>query len=162
MANIPERLLRNGRAENQIFDTHERLFFRFRFNSENDSLVGKRISPSAIWFPDLSTNRELCSEQEDVLLPNFLDWGIASFEVGALPAPITPLPDGKLHELRPHHDPEENNYSHTEVRCFKGGIYKKTHANLNDHAKKIFRTKLSEVMTILKSAATSSSAVANH
>ena len=78
---IPERLKRNNRPAVQEFDPHESLFQRFDKLIENSD----HLYPAQVRFPDFSVNRERFSEPEDVLLPNFFDWGIAAFNYEDIP-----------------------------------------------------------------------------
>lgn len=113
MAEIPERLRRRGRAAVQEFSSDERLFRRVTPHHPLDS--EGFVLPPGVPLPDLSVNREKYSEPEDVLIGHPDAVGIAAAVVGDIPAEI----DG--YEFLPVHDPQEDNYSHTEIRTFRDG-----------------------------------------
>lgn len=111
MAEIPERLKRRGREADQEFSLGERLFRRVTPRHPLDS--EGFVLPPGVPLPDLSVNREKYSEPEDVLIGYPDAIGVAAAVVGDIPAEI------EGYEFRAVHDPEEDNYSHTEIRTFR-------------------------------------------
>lgn len=144
---IPYRLLRGNRPLDPDFDEREVLFHRF--NKLID--VDEHIYPSSIRFPDFSVNRSKYSEPYDILIPKYFDWGIFSFQVKDIPDPIS-IPGDKLtlYQFNAEHVPLEENYSHSEVRTSKDGVYVKDMKIKNKIIKKTFRFKLSDKATIIK------------
>ena len=146
---IPERLKQNNRPAVQEFDPQEHLFQRF------DKLIdeGGHLYPAQVRFPDFSVNRELFSKPEDVLLPIYLDWGIVSFKVEDIPdKKITGERTSKetIYSFIIVHVPEQDNYSHSEVRAEKNGIYNKKLRIESKEVKRYFRYKLSEKLKTLR------------
>ncbi|MEI6233851.1 MAG: hypothetical protein WCT04_12405 [Planctomycetota bacterium] len=150
MASIPERLRTGSRPIDNQFDEAELLYVRCL----SDHVDGGRFLPAGIKFPDWSTNRAKYSEPLDVLLPEFEHWGIAGFNVGAIPAQLK-IGDSKVYAFAPIHDPTPENYSHTEVRTFKDGVYD-NNLKVPTLIKKEFRTRLAAMTTIIKTPALSS------
>src|SRR4029077_13323918 len=99
-----------------VFSPDERLF---RAVPRKDLTADGRLLPPAIEFPDFSVNRERYSLPEDVLLVR-PSWGIVAFAVRDVPAELADL-EGKRYEFRVEHVPEEENYSHSEVRTYREG-----------------------------------------
>lgn len=116
--NIPERLLRQGRIVDRQFDSSERLYHRCQLRH----IDSERLLPEAIRFPNFSVNRSKYSEPEDVLLPNYQDWGIAAFEVIDIPESQS-TDTNTEYSWRVEHDPLDENYAHSEVRTFKNSVY---------------------------------------
>lgn len=142
--NRPERMYRAGRPVDMNFDDNENLYNRFK----KEFLAEGRFLPAGIKFPDWSVNREKYSEPEDVLIPDYLEWGIAQFKVSDVPAKLASSGDIK-YDFKVEHDPEEDNYSHSEVRSYKNGIHTRK-IEVNKNVKKIFRQILSEKIVINK------------
>lgn len=115
MADTPERLLRRGRPVDPEFAPSERLF---RAIARRDFTENGGLLPTAFEFPDFSVNREKYSEPADVLLSRPTH-GVAAFEVQDLPGELQ-NPDG-AYQFKVEHAPEEDNYSHSEVRTYKDG-----------------------------------------
>lgn len=113
VAEIPERLKRLGRPADQEFTPQERLFRRVTRYQLIDS--DGYVLPPGVPLPDLSVNREKYSQPEDVLIGHPDAVAIAAAVVSDIPTAISG------HEFRPVHDPEEENYSHTEVRALRDG-----------------------------------------
>src|SRR5579864_4104967 len=141
----PERMYRNGRAEDQIFAPAERLFRRYQgehYSNGQFSNLGLRFdNPS-------STNREKYSQAADVLFSDrneFSGWGVLSFQVQALPAQFPS--DGPVCTFSPKHAPLDDNYSHSEVWCDTlppAG----QHTEPSKRIRKLFRAFLSQRVTI--------------
>lgn len=145
---IPNRLRRNGRPVVQDFDLKERLFRRF----ESTHLVDGEIYPASIPVLDLSVNRELFSRPEDILRPNYLDWGVYAFMVEDIPSPIVTNENTKnetIYTFRIEHAPDPDNYSHSEVRTYKNE--RRARKKISSKAVKMkFRFKLREKIRILQ------------
>ena len=148
-SHIPDRLVTNSRGAVQDFSQQEeRLFIRFN----ELKAVGGNLYPASIGFPNFSTNRERFSEPEDVLLanyPNYLNWGIAAFRIEDIPGDIS-TSEETTYSFVPLHDPEPYNYSHTEMRTEKNGIYQEGVKIKSSKVKREFRYKLSEKINIIK------------
>jgi hypothetical protein len=107
-----------------------------------------QIKPANIHFPDQSVNRERFSRPKDVLLPDGSErsksWilcGVASFRVADLPGDMQ-SPGGVSFRFTVEHDPNEDNYSHSELRVYKNGQRERDKRRINDTIKKAYRTKL--------------------
>src|SRR5262249_52309269 len=135
---LPERIYRNGRPADPDFASEEHLCRRCRI----DQIDGDHLARDAIGFPDWSVNRARYSEPGDALLPDWPDWGVASFTVGSVPPRIS-SPGGPIFEFRVEHVPEENNYAHSEVRSYKGGQHSRE-LDVPKTVKAEFRQRLSE------------------
>lgn len=146
---IPDRLIQRDRLIDDQFEGDELLYHRFPKLLD----VGDQIYPSTIRFPNFSVNRSKYSESFDVLIPEYFDWGIYSFQVQDIPDPYSTT-GGKdnetLYEFYAEHVPLKDNYSHSEVRVSKDGIYDEEMKIKNKILKKTFRFKLSDKATILK------------
>jgi hypothetical protein len=123
-AKYPEELLWNGRVPDQNFDPDELLYFRTpEFNESG------HVDAVHIRFPDTSVNRGKYSSPQSVLLasiPRFLKHKVAEFKVRDIPA-NTRSGDGRVFDISIVHDPvkppaEEENYAHSEIRCFDRGV----------------------------------------
>ncbi|MFZ0052557.1 MAG: hypothetical protein WAK96_12350 [Desulfobaccales bacterium] len=93
----------------------EGLYIRFQSVERNE------VPISEIKFPDQSLNRARYSEAHWVLIPIFHNWGYGIIKVRDVPREIS-LPSGKTNTCRIEHAPEEENYSHCEVRAYKNGM----------------------------------------
>jgi hypothetical protein len=137
-------MYRSGRPVDMNFDDNENLYNRFR----KEYLAEGKFLPTGIKFPDWSVNREKYSEPEDVLIPDFHEWGIAQFKVGDVPDTL-PSPGDIKFDFKVEHDPVEDNYSHSEVRSYKNGQHTRK-IEVNRTVKKTFRQILSEKIVIVK------------
>lgn len=142
--NLPERLFRRGRLPDPDFQATEQLFHRCK----QADIIDNRLIPAAISFRNWSVNRSKYSEPRDVLLPSWLEWGIAVFTVADVPAPFMAEGTGIAWSFRMEHVPEEENYSHSEIRSYKDGVYQPK-PGPNELTKKWFRQKLSDRIAIL-------------
>ncbi len=114
---LPEEMYRNNRPEDPDFDAEEVLYFRFA------NLIDGEISLPSIKFPNQSVNRSKYSEPEWVLYSNYpsvVHWGIASFRVREIPERLESN-GGIKWEFIPKHVPEEENYSHSEIKPLRNG-----------------------------------------
>lgn len=103
-----------------------------------------QITINHIRFPNFSVNRGNYSEPEDVLKPDWPQWGIASFLVRDVPQQLSKDASCKF---KVEHLPEAGNYAHSEVRVYKNGVfgYESTKA-----ARLEFRSILRNRMVILR------------
>lgn len=143
---IPEGMFRHGRPLDPEFDSAERLFYRF----EGEYALGASLRGLQVRSPDFSVNREKHGGLAAyVLIPNWLDLGIAAFTVSSIPGPATS--EGEVtFSWRVEHVPEENNYHHSEIHTFKSGVKCTRSAQVSDTIKKGFRQALAEKMEVIK------------
>jgi len=155
MISIPARFRVNGRPTIKDFELDESLYFRFsseHFPDEN------RLPVAAIRFPDFSVNAGSLSQPTDVLIPHWVDFGIAVFTVSVIPSPIKSddKHDEREFSFKACHDPIDEahpaypsqlfeNYAHTEIRTFLEGNRKDPPKSV----KKKFRLKLSDATGIV-------------
>lgn len=111
----PERMLRNGRPEDQVFEQDELLYRRYVQEHWHDNfLVQAHFN-----FPETSVNREKYSQPEDALFSanrHFDGWGVLEFAVRSIPAQLED-DQGVRYACFPRHVPLEENYSHSEIWC---------------------------------------------
>jgi hypothetical protein len=101
------------------FEPNEALYRRMQPNSYP---ITPATMQKLIVFPDCSVNRSKYSQPEDVLKPEYFHWGILEFFVQDVP---NKLQDGEsISNFEVVHCPLEDNYAHSEIRSFKGGILK--------------------------------------
>jgi len=151
MADLPERLLRNGRPVDPVFDLAEQLYHRCTAGStlEDPQQPGLfRLKPSSLRCPDFSVNRQKYSQPEDVLLPSYQEMGVAAFAVGDVPSSII-SPGGVVLEFRVEHVPLEENYAHAEVRSYKDSARILESSKVPDRVKSEFRQRLSEKSVVI-------------
>ncbi len=142
--NRPERMYRRGRPVDPIFAPSEDLYYRCQL----EHVLENRLLPTALRFPDFSVNRAKYSQPEDVLVPSYVLWGIAAFKVEDLPSERQ-SDANTFYTWNVVHDPNEDNYAHSEVRTYKNGHYGKD-LNVSKMIKKEFRQILSDRARILK------------
>jgi hypothetical protein len=86
----PDRMKRNGRAEDQEFQATEKLFRRYM----REHYVNGQFSNTGFAFTSpQSVNREKYAEPADVLfseMDEFADWGVLSFKCEDLPNSFPP------------------------------------------------------------------------
>jgi hypothetical protein len=151
MADLPERLYRRGRPDDQEFEPTEELYHRCKEGSTYEDPAQPsawRLKPSALRSPDFSVNRQKYSQPEDVLLPTYQGWGVAAFAVGDVPASIS-SPGQVGFEFRVEHVPEEENYAHSEIRTYRGERRILASSKVPDTVKSLFRQRLSERSRII-------------
>lgn len=109
--------------------------------------------PTILRFPAISCNREKYSEPEDVLIPRWPDMGIFRFQVKDIP----PKPPANLRGATPRdytfrvdHDPNDANYSHSEVRLYVDDLFNRNYAFNNKRIKLWFRTELSRKTVVIR------------
>lgn len=108
---------------------------------------GTKLLAQAISFRNWSVNRQKYSEPEDVLVPDWPDWGIAAFRVADIPLSLESA-SGSRFDFRVEHVPLEENYAHSEIRTYKNGLYVEN-PDPPQTIKKKFRQMLSDRSTIL-------------
>ena len=145
-------MLRTGRPVVPHFEPTEPLYYR----CTSDHIVGQHLSRMAIKFPNISVNRggspgsHVFGPPEDVLIPDWLDWGIAEFKVMEIPTPLRPDdPQGAQYEFKVSHEPEEENYSHSEIRTYKNGRYSPK-AKVSDKVKSEFLSQKTRIIRMPK------------
>lgn len=146
MRRRPNRLIRNGRGSDGAFSAWHLLYRRFN----DEDFDGDRLLPARIKYQDLSVNWSKYSRPWDVVF-DYPGDGIASISVGEVrkDLPTNLVAGAKVHAYFPVHDPEELNYSHTELAVFKEGKRLVRDAKLPDTVKKEFRAILSNRSVIL-------------
>lgn len=162
MIDIPEHFYINNREPVDHFEPNESLYFRFnqeQFSEQNSLPV------AAIRFPDFSVNRGEFSEPSDVLIPHWLDWGVAEFKVQAIPSPLHPEDERDQREfhfivkhdpISPQHryfnEPTQGfeNYAHSEIRTFVDNAHLTKEPP--PFIRKQFRMRLRNVTTIIPTA----------
>jgi hypothetical protein len=135
-------MFRRDRPVDENFDVAEALYYR----CQAQHVDGHQLLPEAIRFPNFSVNRSKYSEPEDVLIPSYHNWGIATFGVRDLPEPES-TDEKTEYEWQVVHDPLEDNYAHSEVRTFKNRTYSED-LKVPTTIKKKFRQILSERIII--------------
>ncbi len=142
-----------GRPPNDHFEPDEALFVRFNASYLDEAkakIFG--IETFIIYKVDQSTNRSFPDgEPEDVLLPAYSDWGIASFNVSEIPPPHT-IVTGQRFEFRIRHDPVEDNYYHSVIEVFHSGDpVVLNHEKVDKRARSYLRLELNKKTKVLKS-----------
>ena len=145
MPERPERMKRNGRPEDQIFDASEKLFRRYT----RAHYVNGQFSNTGFAFASpQSVNRQKYGELGDALFSEtneFSNWGVLSFRTMDLPSSF-PTENPRYHFF-PRHVPMEDNYAHSEVWCDSipatGGYIKPSAGT-----RKMFRTVLSQRIVV--------------
>lgn len=141
MAEIPSRLLRQGRALDPDFLPSERLFRRGRPSALDDD----PLFESVITFPDFSVNREKYSLPKDVIL-GYPGFRVFAFRVQDIPPSFDE--GDRSFNFRVEHVPKDDNYAHSEVRTYCGGerISKKPPKTVRTK----FRLQLAKAMQVLE------------
>lgn len=136
---------RNGRDIDSTFVEQEKLFIRCRRDWLDEN---QRVKPANIHFPDQSVNREKYSEDYDVLLPNaettdlgLIYWGVAVFLMRDIPASDS-TSGGTKFTFTVEHDPDSDNFGHSEMRVYKNGKREQNKNKISDVVKKAYRAKL--------------------
>lgn len=133
-------MVRNGRGCDSEFHGWHPLYYRC---TKEDLIDGKFIG-ARVRLPNTSVNWGKYSKPWDVVFDN-KGCGIVMWCVRGLPAELpTVLPDknAKVHSFSPGHVPLDQNYSHSEIWCFKEG--KRVEKSLPDTVKKEMRTMLGD------------------
>jgi hypothetical protein len=133
-------MLRRGRGRIDNFEPNEPLYRR----CTKEHVIAIPGSGLGVRFPDFSVNRggPNFGPASDVLLPSWPDHGVVEFSVSDIPSEIT-SDHSPPYNFKPVHEPLEENYAHSEVRTFKGGLYDKN-LRVSSMIKKQFRQILGE------------------
>ncbi|MDQ2731986.1 MAG: hypothetical protein M3Y56_10030 [Armatimonadota bacterium] len=116
----PDRMYRWGRPIDTVFVSDERLYRRC---VGNEIRQGNVFADQIPFYPDMSVSRSKYSFPEDVLYPDFFaQCGVFSFGVHDIPASYSSDKDTH-YEWKPEHDPQDDNFAHTEVRTYKNGLF---------------------------------------
>jgi len=147
MAELPPALCRKGRPIDPEFQPDEEFYFRVR----PDQIDGDRVTPLSIQVPAQSVNRQkYCPNPEWVLLPKYLDCGIAVFLRRDVPPSMTSA-GNVTYSFIVEHDPQEENYSHSEVRCYRDQeTVFKPNLKVNQETKMNFRMRFAEKMRVIR------------
>lgn len=148
----PPRLFRFGRAVDTDFSSDELLFIRCTldwFDAEGN------VNPAYVGFPNQSTNRSKYSKPRDVLLPDqrpesrtWLLWGVVSLRVSSIPSKIIgPQPHCIEYTFSVEHEPENDNYSHSELSVYKQGKRENKGKKINQEVKKAYREHLARMLS---------------
>ena len=145
-------MYRNGREPVAHFAPDELLYMRVEPDHVNSRGVPMA---SAFRLPSQSVNRSKYSEPEWVLIPNYQEWGILSFERQDIPEELRssqPPPDQSAeYRFAVEHDPRDDNYSHSEIRAYRKGRNEfNERLQVVRTVKQKFRMRLAECATILK------------
>ena len=135
-------MLQKGRPIDPEFLPDELLYYRISV----DGPVGSRPEGVDIRLPEDSVNRGKYSEPTDVLYPNYFHLGVAQFCVDAVPGPR--YFEGREYNLVPEHDPEKDNYAHSEIRAYRQGERVVHTGKIPKLIKAEFRQLLAEAMVI--------------
>lgn len=149
MGEIPSALRRDGRPLDPVFLPDEGLYLRVRA----DQVDGEDVSVGSIRLPAQSVNRQkYCANPQWVLLPKYCEWGVALLVRGDVPeAMSSPSPGGIRYRFTIEHVPEDENYSHSEIRVYRGDeVVFNQKLEINATVKKNFRMQLAEKMRIIQ------------
>lgn len=153
---IPDHMLWEGKPIDNNFEGKEKLFIRC-LSDFIDQETGKFIATGFPSFPGTSTNRgKYCIEPEDVLVPIYLDWGIAYFKVENITLTYI-FRSASEYLIRPIHVPLPANYPHSEMHVFEKESSETELAELKPNAlekaiTKFFRGELTKNAEVHKSA----------
>ncbi len=154
----PRRMWRQGREIDPEFEPTEPLFSRCAKKDivEGDENSTDVLSSIAVRFPDFSVNRGKYSEPEDVLIPSvgqppdiYAQMGIVKFTVGTARWGHQPNASPIKYEMRVEHNPDEDNYSHSEVKTYKDGNYD-SGVKINTTIKKEYRARLARGAEVVR------------
>ncbi len=141
----PDRMKRNGRQEDIVFEPAEKLYRRY----QRVHFIGGLFSGMGLSFKNPpSVNREKYSEALDVVFSEtdeWSKWGVLSFLVQQIPNALPA--ENPEYSFFPKHRPLENNYSHSEVHCSSwpaNGAYVEPKPAI----RKLFRATLSQKIIV--------------
>ena len=138
---------RGDREPRQDFEPNEMLFYRLEQFYE----LGSHPSGLSIRRPEFSVNREKHGGQAMfVLIPNWLNHGVAEFKHADIPGPLDSS-GGNRFSWKVAHEPENDNYYHSEVRTYRHNARAKKSSQINDEVWRVFKQLLSEKMIVIKS-----------
>lgn len=145
MPERPERMRRNGRAEDPSFEPSEKLFRRYL---QSHYINGHFSNNGLSLDTPPSVSREKYSQPADVLFDEadeFANWGVLSFRV--VDVPQTLPPDSAQYRFWPKHSPFEVNYAHAEIWCDRI-IGTDAYVKPTPSIRKLFRALLSQRVVI--------------
>jgi len=137
---ILSEMRRNGRPLDPCFTAEEELFIRFPADGE--------ATPSHIRLPAQSLNRSKYSNTAWLLIPPYESNKIGVFKVGQIPRPEVSLGSVE-YEFKIEHDPLDNNYAHSNLQTYKGGLPLREGAHINQAVKLNLRTAIFQEMSII-------------
>lgn len=114
---LPDDMYRKGRPVDPVFLDDECLYIRVSYLDHHN-----KPNLTCIRFTEQSANRSKYSKPEWVLLPDMKDWGIISIKVKDVRINIKSA-SGIDFNCDATHQPNEDNYSHSEIRTYKSGKY---------------------------------------
>jgi hypothetical protein len=156
--NRPIRMWRRGREIDPEFEPSEPLYSRCTKDQleDWDGNFTDVFSSLSVRFPDFSVNRGKYSEPEDVLIPSvgqppdiYAQMGIVKFTVGTARWEHQPKASPIKYEMRVEHNPDDHNYSHSEVKTYKDGKYDNG-ADISKTIKKAYRARLARGAEIVR------------
>lgn len=110
---------------------------------------GEDISPLAIRLPNQSANRGKYSLPGSVLLPQHRHMGIYAIHVGDIPKKCQ-SPGGKELEPKIEHEPEDDNYAHSELRVYKDGDRVDKRKQINQAVRLALKNEIIEMSRIIR------------
>jgi len=135
--------MRNGRSPNNNFRAYHRVYFRI----EQEDLIGTRVNPNRLTVFDMSVNWSKYSRAMDVII-GYPKWGIVRLLAAYLPVilPVELQQRGqKKNKFCLEHDPEDDNYSHSQIACYKDdGVRVTSNNKVSPAAKKELKALLSD------------------
>jgi hypothetical protein len=140
-------MYRKGRPVDAEFLPSELLYYRISVTGP----IGSRPDGVDIRLPEDSVNRGKYSEPGDVLFPEYFHLGVAEFPVSKIPAPRSftdQQGNTRDYELKVEHDPEEENYAHSEVRAFRESLRVTRTGKIPITVKSEFRQLIAEAMVV--------------
>jgi hypothetical protein len=139
MPEIPNEMKRNGRPRIKDFDPGEYLYRRVKPEDWADG----DVDIEAIELPDMSVNRSSLGPPEWLRLAEerFETWAVIGFKVGEIPTNLMHL-GVDIYTFAPQHIPLEDNYPHSEVRCYCNGNHINAKRNLDKALHQRWRERL--------------------
>lgn len=141
---LKEHIKRNNRPIDDHFPPDEMLYRRVK----KDEIVDGQVEYSVLKVPVFCANRSKYSLPEHVILFPFQDWGVIAFEIQYIPSGPYNTDEKTSYTFNVVHVPEEENYSHTEVRACKNGEYS-ARTKVPDSVKHKWRLKLREYIKVI-------------
>jgi hypothetical protein len=146
-------MLRNGRAVDEAFKGRHHLYMR----CTKEDVAHDRVIAARIKYDNPSVNWSKYSRPWDVIF-DFPGYGIARFVVRYLPRELPKNPPGmpskkqsqlKIQTFYPRHEPEQQNYSHCEIRTFQNGVVQ-SKPRISETVKKEFRQIMSDRSLVIQ------------
>lgn len=160
---IPDKLHKDEREDDPVFNVDEVLFRRFKVQGEPaEWLTNSALSAAVFEIKNDSFNRSKYSDAEDVLYndrpedngAHYVDWGILSLPVSCinLEIPIDHKEKGvvtrRIFTIQVRHTSKPCNYAHCEIFVFEDGV--QIDSNKPKSVKLSIRNHLVGISTILK------------